>query len=439
MTTTVPATRPSRANQHRVPFLLMPFHPRTWLETLYVLLSFPIATAGFVFAVITLSTGVALIITLIGIPIIGLAIVGGRAFGMLDRARAARLLGEHTPPPFPLRAARPGIWAWIKAALTDRPGWRALSYLVLLFPWTVFTFALTLTTWTWALSGLTYPIWYRWSEMDPGVEAQVGPWTLTNQDFNSGWALAVAVGLGLVMLFLAPYLVRGFANVERAMVRGLLSGRPMPDRIRDLEASRGTALEASAADLRRIERDLHDTTQARLVALTMDLGQAKEKLADDPERAQILVEKAHDEVKQVLSELRGIARGIHPAVLTDRGLDPALSAVAARSPVPVTVEVDLPPDRPSPAVEAIAYVSACELLANIARHSQASAAMLRLTKSGDLLRLAVSDDGVGGADPAAGTGLAGLAERVATVDGRLTVLSPAGGPTVVTVELPWTR
>ncbi|MCI0685629.1 MAG: sensor domain-containing protein [Sporichthyaceae bacterium] len=438
MTMSIPATRPSPSLAQRVPFALMPFHPRTWRETLYVLLSFPIGVAGFVFVVTMLSVGGGLIITLIGLPIIGMAILGGRAVGALERARMAGLLGERIPPPRPLRPAEPGVWKWIKTVLTDGPGWRALAYLVLLFPWAVFTFAMTVGFWAYALGGVSYPIWYRWIETDGGTGAQLGTWDGKIHYLDTGWELVGVAAVGLVLLFITPYLVRGFANVERAMVRGLLGPTPMTERVRDLAATRDSALATSAADLRRIERDLHDSTQARLVALSMDLGMAKEKLADDPDQAQRLVAKAHDEAKLVLAELRGIARGIHPAVLTDRGLDAAVSAVAARSPIPVSVQVDLPPQRPAPALEAIAYFCACELLANVAKHSRSGTATLAIDRVEDQLRLVVSDDGIGGADPERGTGLAGLAERVATVDGRLDIHSPAGGPTVVTVELPWT-
>ncbi|WP_344329422.1 sensor histidine kinase, partial [Streptomyces macrosporus] len=167
-----------------------------------------------------------------------------------------------------------------------------------------------------------------------------------------------------------------------------------------------------------IERDLHDGAQARLVALAMDLGLAKEKLLEDPQAAAKMVDEAHDEVKLALAELRDLARGIHPAILTDRGLGPALSTLAARCPVPVTVTVDLP-TRPAPAIEGIAYFTASELLQNIAKHSAATTATLDLRHTHDRLLLRITDNGHGGATTTHGTGLAGLTERLDSVDGLL--------------------
>ncbi|WP_346167691.1 sensor histidine kinase, partial [Streptomyces javensis] len=199
---------------------------------------------------------------------------------------------------------------------------------------------------------------------------------------------------------------------------------------------RGTVVDTAAADLRRIERDLHDGAQARLVALAMDLGLAKEKLEEDPEAAAKMVDEAHGEVKLALQELRDLARGIHPAILTDRGLGPALSALAARCTVPVRATVDLP-RRPAPAIEGIVYFTFSELLQNISKHSGARTAEVDVWRAEDRLLLQITDDGRGGADTSAGSGLAGLAERIDAVDGVLVVHSPAGGPTTVTAELPW--
>jgi signal transduction histidine kinase len=195
-------------------------------------------------------------------------------------------------------------------------------------------------------------------------------------------------------------------------------------------------VDTAAADLRRIERDLHDGAQARLVALAMDLGLAKEKLTEDPEAAARMVDEAHGEVKTALQELRELARGIHPAILTDRGLGPALSAVAARCTVPVNVTVDLPA-RPVPAIEGIAYFTVSELLTNISKHSGASRAAVDIWRAGDRMLLQVADNGRGGARADTGSGLAGLAERLDAVDGLLVVDSPSGGPTRITAELPW--
>jgi signal transduction histidine kinase len=213
-------------------------------------------------------------------------------------------------------------------------------------------------------------------------------------------------------------------------------------RVRELEQSRAHLVEDSAARLRRIERDLHDGAQAQMVAVAMKLGLAREKLGGaidgtaqpDLERVLELVDAAHRGAKEAIAELRDLARGIHPSVL-DHGLGTALTTLAARSDVPVELVVDLP-ERPSAAIETIAYFCAAELLSNIAKHSGARHATLEAVQVGALLRVRVSDDGSGGARPEKRGGLAGLAERVGTVDGKLQVSSPPGGPTVLTVELP---
>jgi signal transduction histidine kinase len=186
---------------------------------------------------------------------------------------------------------------------------------------------------------------------------------------------------------------------------------------------------------RRIERDLHDGPQQRLVAIAMDLGMAQERMDRDPAGARQLLDKAHSAAKEAVTELRQVARGIHPPVLTDRGLDAALSALAARSPVPVTIRVEVPV-RPSPTVEAIAYFCVSEALTNVAKHARASSAQVSADLSEGQLRIEVRDNGIGGADPGGGTGLHGLADRVRAIDGSLRVDSPAGGPTVLTVLLP---
>jgi signal transduction histidine kinase len=213
-------------------------------------------------------------------------------------------------------------------------------------------------------------------------------------------------------------------------------------RVRELEQSRAHLVDDSAARLRRIERDLHDGAQAQMVAVAMKLGLAREKLGGtlngtvqpDLERVLELVDAAHRGAKEAIAELRDLARGIHPSVL-DHGLSVALATLAARSDVPVEFVADLP-ERPSAAIETIAYFCAAELLTNVAKHSGARHATLEVVHVAGLLRVQVSDDGSGGARIDERGGLAGLAERVRAVDGRLQVSSPPGGPTVVTVELP---
>jgi len=246
----------------------------------------------------------------------------------------------------------------------------------------------------------------------------------------------VAAG-GLILLLAAPHVTRGMALADVAVARLLLGPPRRADlraRIGELELSRARVVDSAEAERRRIERDLHDGAQQRLVALAMDLGRARARFADDPEAARAIVDQAHAEAKEALVELRNLVRGVHPPVLTDRGLDAALSGLAALSPVPVSVRVDAAP-RPPASVEAIAYFVVAEALTNIAKHARATRAVVSVDRRADTLSVVIRDDGIGGADPR-GQGLSGLADRVAGVDGRLTVDSPAGAGTVIEVELP---
>ncbi|MBL1102685.1 sensor histidine kinase [Streptomyces coffeae] len=365
------------------------FPAQTWKEIAHLLLNLPVGIVGFVYAVVWLALGAGLAITVVGLPLLAAGLVGGRMFGRFERSRARALLSVRVDEPSRLPHVRDqGFFGRLWTSLRDPVGWRSTLYGFIRLPWGVLTFA-----------------------------------------------------IALVSLFIAwpvlPWIARALTNVDRALVRGLLSpSDELERRIAELESDRGTVVDTAAADLRRIERDLHDGAQARLVALAMDLGLAKEKLEEDPEAAARMVDEAHGEVKLALQELRDLARGIHPAILTDRGLGPALSALAARCTVPVTVTVDLP-HRPAAAIEGIAYFTVSELLQNISKHSGARTATVEMWHADGRLLFQVRDDGRGGANTAGGSGLAGLAERLGSVDGRFTVDSPPGGPTSVIAEVPW--
>ncbi|MET9677366.1 sensor domain-containing protein [Streptomyces sp. NPDC006482] len=359
----------------------------TWKEVSFLLSNLFTAVAGFVYAVVTVLVGVGLSVTVIGLPLLALGLGGARGIGRSERARARGLLGVRIVEPSRM-PARGGFFAWLWSSLKDPVAWRTQLYGLIRLPWGIVTFTVTL------------------------------------------------VSL-LVLWPVLPFIARGLSNADRGMVRGLLSpSDELERRIAELESDRGVVVDTAAADLRRIERDLHDGAQARLVALAMGLGLAKEKLLEDPEGAAAMVDEAHGEVKLALQELRDLARGIHPAVLTDRGLSAALSSVSARCTVPVKVSVDLA-ERPAEAIEGIAYFTVSELLQNVSKHARARSASVEVWRSEDRLMLQVHDDGAGGARLDGGTGLAGLTERLGAVDGLLVVDSPEGGPTTVTAELPW--
>ncbi|RFC72903.1 sensor domain-containing protein [Streptomyces sp. AcE210] len=386
MTARIVTTEP---DVDRPPAPRFAFDRHTWKEIAYLLSNLPIAVLGFVYVVTMLATGVGLAVTVIGLPVLAAGLLGARQLGKAERGRARALLGLRIEEPSPLPRGRDeGFFGRLWSGLKDPVGWRAVLYEFIRLPWGVLTFAITLT--------------------------------------------------GLFVLWpVLPFIVRGLTNADRAMARALLSpSDELERRIAELESDRGVVVDTAAADLRRIERDLHDGAQARLVNLAMGLGLAKEKLLEDPDAAAAMVDEAHGEVKLALQELRDLARGIHPAVLTDRGLDAALSSVASRCTVPVKVTADLP-QRPAAAIEGIAYFTVSELLQNVSKHSGARSASVDVWRSADRLLIQVQDDGRGGASLDKGTGMSGLADRLGAVDGLFVVDSPEGGPTTVTAELPW--
>ncbi|WP_267245013.1 sensor histidine kinase [Streptomyces sp. PR69] len=430
---------PAPPRRHALPAAVRaPLEGRTWREFGYLLVGLPVSVVFFVFAVTAVSLGAGLLITFLGVPILAAGLAGCRALGAVERARARALLRAEVADPAPLRPARSGLMAWVGAVLKSGASWRHLLYALLHFPWAVFAFCVSVTFWLYGWAALAYPLWQwvfpRYLDQ-PGI-ALFGDSRGRQLYADTPFEIGVVSAVGLLLVLVTPWIIRGLTTVDRLLVAGLLGPSRLDSRVVELESDRGVVVDTAAADLRRIERDLHDGAQARLVALAMDLGLAKEKLLDDPQAAARMVDEAHGEVKTALQELRDLARGIHPAVLTDRGLDAALSAVASRCTVPVTVEVDLPA-RPAPAIEGIAYFTVSELLQNVSKHARASRASVDVWRAGDRLMLQVQDDGRGGARTDGGTGLAGLADRLDAVDGVLVVDSPRGGPTSVTAELPW--
>jgi signal transduction histidine kinase len=420
-----------------------PFAKRTWADLLFFVVSTLLAAVAIVFIAVTMVIGVLLFITFIGAVVMGASVRGSRGFGKAQRRLAGRILGEEIPEPAGF-SARPGFFGWLQSALRDRTGWRAMAYSVIKIPLCIFGVWFALSVWIDAFFCLVHPFFNRGSEQPPefGILVNLFPpgfFSVGTSGFFHGLFIFVT---GVVLVFLAPWPMRFVILLDRWLMRGLLSPDAVTARLRSLEQARAQTVDASAATLRRIERDLHDGTQAQLVALAMRLGQAKEKLArgdaQDLDQARQLVDEAHRGAKEAIVELRDLARGIHPPVL-DIGLEGALSTLAARSALPTDVSVSLQ-DRPTPAIEAIAYFCVAELLANVAQHARASRASVSCAQHGRWLRLAVRDDGCGGAHPSrigsSSSGLAGLTERVQAVDGQLHITSPQGGPTVVVVDLP---
>lgn len=321
--------------------------------------------------------------------------------------------------------------AWARAH--DVTVWRDLLCLLLLFPLGIVDLISVAVGLVAPLSLIALPA-YFWAvpERNPAGIAH-----LFAQVDSLPKAVLSAL-IGLPWLLLGQYLILGVAHGHAALARTLLGPTrqtPLEAQVAALSQSRSRLMNATMLERQRIERDLHDGAQQRLVALALDLGMAKEKLLTDPVAAQALVTEAHEEAKRTLAEIRNLVRGIYPAVLTDRGLDSAISALAGRCPVPVTVKVELDGRLPE-VVEATAYFLIAEALANVAKHSRASEAWVTVSQKPDRLLVEVGDNGVGGADPTTGTGLAGLADRVAALDGQLVVISPPQGPTRICGELP---
>ncbi|HEY0520025.1 MAG TPA: sensor domain-containing protein, partial [Ilumatobacteraceae bacterium] len=373
------------------------------------------------------------VVALVGLAVLAATVFAGRLIGIVERARAAALLGLRVPPPA-ARVQPAGHWAQIRAFITDRPGWKGLGYGLIMLPVGIVNFTVVVTLWAVALTTSSYPLW-GWAvsaRLDNGYEID-------------GW-MKVAYGAGLfvvgvLLLAATPRAISALASMDRGLIKGMLGGSAeaeLRERVETLTVSRDASVDIAETERRRIERDLHDGVQAQLVTLAMDLGMARQKLAahDDADPTVVaLVERAHDDSKRAVSELRNLVRGIHPAVLTDRGLDAAVSALAGRSPVPVEINIALASRLPA-TVESAAYFVIAEALTNVAKHSGATMARVDARVVGGSLRIEITDDGTGGASIDHDGGLAGLASRLAAIEGRLRVASPAGGPTTVLAELP---
>jgi signal transduction histidine kinase len=421
--------------------LSAPLTRRTLHELVYCGLGGLAGVVGFSLTLVLLAAGftvsASIIGTVIGLLVLTIALRVSRRLGSLHRRLLKRLLGHQVEAPLRFQPGI-GLLGRLDRRLRDRAAWRGVWYSLIKLPVAaaqLYTIVLTV----FGLVDLSYPVdWllFRSSSMVAVVPAPFGG-QLEIHSWLGTYPAAIA---GAACVVAAAWLARGINAADHALVRGLLGPTSMAERVSELERTRTLAVEDSAAALRRVERDLHDGAQMRLAALAMNLGMAREKLGEDdeqPEAATVreLIDAAHRNAVDALADLRDLARGIHPPVL-DSGLASALATLATSSAIPASVTADIGP-RPAPAIETIAYFCAAELIANATKHSYANQIKIKIyTERAEVLRLEVSDDGIGGADAARGSGLAGLGQRVSTVDGRIDVVSPAGGPTTVTVELP---
>ena len=410
----------------------------TWRSAIYLAAGLALGLGCFIGLVVGLSLSIALLIVWVGLPMLALMMVAWRGVAILERRLLRLAFGVRIPNPY--RPLPEGLnpFRKLKAMAADPATWKDLLYLSLLFPVTFVEFAVSVAVWSATGTLLAMPVIVA---MEGGAEMSIG--------FMSYWAGSPVEALplsvaGVLALVVAMYVTRVMAIGHSAWARLLLGpsaaqaeNQELRRRAERLQASRARGVDAAEFERRRIERDLHDGAQQRLLSVAMDIGRARAKLDDDPEAARALIEQAHAGTKEAIAELRDLARGIYPAILTDRGLDAALSGLAGRAPVPVEVEVDLP-ERPPAAVESIAYFVVAESLANIAKYARATRASVRVAREDRWVVVEVVDDGIGGAVARPGGGLAGLADRAATIDGMLLVDSPVGGPTIVRADLPCT-
>jgi signal transduction histidine kinase len=325
----------------------------------------------------------------VGLVLLVAVIPATRALANVHRSMAGRVLGSPVPDPY--RPVPSGFFNRLRGYATDPMTWRDLAWLPVAF---AASFTINLIVIILALGVVTWFIWW----------------------------------------FATPWLMRARAAIDRWFLAYSRTER-LEQRVQVLTETRADAVDHSAAELRRLERDLHDGAQARLVALSMNLGMADAAFDEDPDAARRLIQDARTTTSAAIGDLRSVVRGIHPPVLADRGLGGAVQAIALDMAVPVSVDVHLDGRPPAP-VEACAYFAVAECLANVGKHSGAANAWITLTHDGERLTAVVGDDGRGGADPGSGTGMLGVMRRLAAFDGTMSVSSPIGGPTLITLEVP---
>jgi signal transduction histidine kinase len=403
--------------------------PHTYGGILYLLLAFPLGIVEFCVLVTGISAGLGLAITLIGIPILFAMLYLWRWMAQGERYVIGRLVGVPIADPYRPAPAHAGHWALIRSRLSDPATWKDLLFLLFQLPLGTLSFAIALAL----ISGggwlLTAPAWY-W------VDDRVSDFGVLTVD-TLGEALLL-VPIGALVLFLAipglGALARGYGWFA-AQLLGSNADPLLTAEVSDLRDSRARVIAAADAERRRLERDLHDGAQQRLVSLSLTLRMAEQRAAKGDDEAVELLRRAGDEAGHALAELRDLARGIHPAILTNRGLAAALDDLAGRATVPVEV-LGVPDDRLPDAVEAAAYFVVSECLANASKHAEASVASVRVESDGETVLVEVADDGIGGVELNGGSGLEGLDDRIGALDGRLDITSPRGGGTRVAARIP---
>ncbi|GEP35811.1 histidine kinase [Nocardioides szechwanensis] len=411
---------------------------RVLLDSSYASTAFVIALPAFVLVVVVLAVGLGLSVIVGGVVLLTLGTLVARGFAGLERVRLRSLQGRAAPTPEYLRAPHDaGLWTRMVTPLRDPQSWLDVLWAVVGLVTAVLAFALTVAWWGALLIGLTYWFWQRFIPYDPDDNVTVA--SLIGLGEGRGAESVLMLGIGVFALVTLPFAMRLAAVCHASLADVLLTTRAeLQGEVRRMAGSREAAHLAEADSLRRLERDIHDGPQQRLVRLTMDLGRARKQLADDPERAAETIDAALTQARDTVDELRALSRGIAPPLLVDRGLAVALSELLARSVVPVESAVDIPYAF-APQVETAVYFVVSEALTNVAKHSGATRVDVTVRGLGDHVEVRVHDDGVGGAHAAKGNGLAGLEQRLAGVEGSFEVTSPPGGPTEVRADIPTVR
>jgi signal transduction histidine kinase len=410
-------------------------------EIAYCAISVACGLAGLALVVLWLLPSVLASVSVLGTVVGLLCLAGGlraaRLLAALQRRALSRFAGMTIDAP-PRLERGSGLLVRLGQRLRDRAAWRAVAYLLIRLPLTAVQ-AYVVVLGTCGVLDLLLPLGWPALHINPKgspVQLPAPPFDGLAIRTWAGAFVASLVGLGLLVA--AAVLARPAVAADAWLAGALLGPGSLDWRVRELERTRSLAVDGAAAALRQVERNLHDGAQVRLTSLILHLGMARGKAgADTPDLTALreLLATAHGDAAGAIADLRDLARGIHPPVL-DNGLPEALASLAAASAIPVRVTADLP-RRPSAAIEAIAYFCAAELVTNAVKHSFANEVVIEVhPEPPQAIALIITDDGLGGADPARGSGLAGLSQRVSTVDGTLTVSSPPGGPTVVTAVLP---
>ncbi len=438
-----PETAPAAAPRGRHPIvtvLLSPILPSTWMAVFSILIGFIVLVAAFAVVTSLFSAGGGLLILIVGFGLVALGIEAARLTARVERwrmsltddrpliARPYKTLDPEPQAPFERR-----IRNWAEAEFFDPSRWLDVAYVLISFPLIVLEFTFSVVLWSVAVGFTLAPIGYLLTRDMPNIHWYTGA-------FTPGAVVSVLFVIGLILLPITAMVTRGFALGHRSVVEGMLCISPAEALRRDndrLRGSRAATVELEANELRRIERDLHDGAQQRLVMLAIDLALAEGKIDANPAEAKTLVAGAREQARQALGEIRDVVRGTAPAILLDRGLVAALGAVAGRSSVPTYIDSGLDPNERLPhAVERAAYYVVTEALTNVAKHANATRVDITLRREPHRLGVWVRNDGKGGAAVTTGGGLAGLRDRVEALDGKLVLDSPAGGPTMVHVELP---